>query len=102
MPSYAGSGNYTLRVRGSTLSVLGGILFENETRLEFEAKHVSLFIQTDKYLYNRRQWSKCDNSHQLCYFIVQISHENARQKPTEIELFNDVILVYHVQIFHKN
>ena len=58
MPEYAMSGNYTLRIVGTTDTSITGILFENETKLEFEAKHVSIFIQTDKYLYNKRHWGK--------------------------------------------
>ena len=73
MPVYATSGNYTLRVRGSTDAMFGGgVLFENETRLEFEAKHVSVFIQTDKYFYHRKQWGKyaCLS---LCVHLLSLS-----------------------------
>ena len=56
MPTYSVAGNYTMQVLGSTEDA--GFLFQNDTKLEFQSKSVSMFIQTDKFLYNKRQWSE--------------------------------------------
>lgn len=48
--------SYWLHVRGS-VTAEGGLLFENRTKLEFEPKKVSLFIQTSKLLYHQGQVS---------------------------------------------
>ena len=56
MPAHAVAGNYTMQVLGSTEGA--GFLFQNDTKLDFQAKSVSMFIQTDKFLYNKRQRSE--------------------------------------------
>lgn len=40
-------GNYRLKVQGTG----EGINFANETRLEYDAKRMSIFVQTDKATY---------------------------------------------------
>ena len=56
IPENAPDGNYTLRVEGSQ-SDEGrfGFIFENETILLFHPKRVSVFIQTDKAVYQKRE-----------------------------------------------
>ena len=60
MPESAENGNYTLHVVGTTSETAGafGILFQNETKLEFQSKHISVFILTDKFMVNKRQTGK--------------------------------------------
>ena len=58
MPADSPVANYTFRVEGSVNDYSQGRIFLNETDVMFEARHVSIFIKTDKYIYTRRQWSK--------------------------------------------
>ena len=55
MPEDSMPGNYTMYVSGTTNGYLGGKIFENETALSFQSKQASIFIQTDKVVYNRLQ-----------------------------------------------
>lgn len=44
-----------MRVEGSVNEGIGGLIFENETRLVFDAKQTSIFIQTSKAMYRQGQ-----------------------------------------------
>lgn len=55
IPLSAEPGNYSLRVEGSVNEGIGGLIFENETRLVFDAKQTSIFIQTSKAMYRQGQ-----------------------------------------------
>ena len=58
-------GNYTLRVDGSQNGgERYGFLFENETVLMFHPKRVSVFIQTDKAFYQKRETGMRSYIHQ--------------------------------------
>ena len=59
MPEDSAAADYTFRVEGSVNDYSQGRIFLNETDVMFEPRHVSVFIKTDRYVYNRRQWSKC-------------------------------------------
>ena len=54
-------GNYTLLVEGRPGDGSGGVIFRNETDLMFSSKHVSVFIQTDKQLYNKKDTGELSN-----------------------------------------
>ena len=58
MPPNALAGNYTLRVQGSSNARYGGFIFQNETSLIFQPKHVSVFVFTDKKIYYKRKTSE--------------------------------------------
>ncbi|KAI0235995.1 hypothetical protein LSAT2_013433 [Lamellibrachia satsuma] len=55
MPETAVAGNYTLHVDGSSNGGYGNYVFQNETQLMFNPKLVSVFISTDKRIYNKRK-----------------------------------------------
>ena len=56
IPENSQDGNYTLRVEGSHRDEgRYGFIFENETILLFHPKRVSVFIQTDKAVYQKRE-----------------------------------------------
>ena len=50
MPDILHSGAYDIKVTGS-----GGLSFTNETSLHYQAKSISIFIQTDKAMYKPGQ-----------------------------------------------
>ena len=47
--------NYTLRLEGQEVQGRAGFIFENETKLEFGTKQLSVYIQTSKPLYRQGQ-----------------------------------------------
>lgn len=49
------AGNYTMCVSGYSDKSLLGQIFTNETKLFFDSKQISMFIQTNKPYYNQRQ-----------------------------------------------
>ena len=51
----ARAGNYTLRVEGALNGGLSGNIFENETKIIFSEKRVSIFIITNKAVYHQGQ-----------------------------------------------
>ncbi|CAH1780995.1 unnamed protein product [Owenia fusiformis] len=53
VPEFLPPGNYTLYVEGKSMSGVGGSLFYNETSLIFDTKQVSVFMETDKPVYNK-------------------------------------------------
>ncbi len=53
MPAGLQAGNYTLTVEAFGRDKRAGYIFKNVTQLEFQQKHVSVFIHTDKMLYMR-------------------------------------------------
>ena len=56
IPENSQDGNYTLRVEGLHRDEgRYGFIFENETVLLFHPKRVSVFIQTDKAVYQKRE-----------------------------------------------
>ena len=48
IPEYLPSGDYSLRVEGRVSGLSTGLLFFNESRVEFDSKQVSIFIQTHR------------------------------------------------------
>jgi len=56
VPNNAQAGNYTLRLEGSVNEATSaGYIFENETKLIFDSKQVSIFIEISKGLYMQGQ-----------------------------------------------
>lgn len=58
VPNSAPPGNYSLTIRAVTVDSYASVLFENKTELFFKAKQVSIFLQTDKVIYGRLQYSE--------------------------------------------
>ena len=94
MPDYASPGSYSLRVEGTTPD--GGSLFVNETQLTFEQKHVSVFIQTDKWFYQKRQTSKYlqETSENLVSILVSMQ----KAKIVSAEVANSVFMIITAQL----
>ena len=57
VPDAVPAGSYGLRVRGT-----GGLTFENQTRINLQAKSISIFIQTDKATYKPGQTGTLSSS----------------------------------------
>lgn len=51
VPTTSVPGDYKLRVEGLYNSVMGGIAFLNETRVQFSQRSMTIFVQTDKPVY---------------------------------------------------
>lgn len=58
VPTSAPPGKYSLTIRAVTVDSYESVLFENKTEIFFKAKQVSIFLQTDKVMYGRLQYSK--------------------------------------------
>lgn len=54
IPENIQAGNYSLVVEGYTKEQQG-LIFRNETEMTFYNQYVSVFIQTDQMLYQRRK-----------------------------------------------
>lgn len=54
MPDDARSGSYMVHMEGTGT----GLTFSNETSIDYEAKSISIFIQTDKAMYKPGQIGK--------------------------------------------
>ncbi|CAH1784985.1 unnamed protein product [Owenia fusiformis] len=52
VPEFLVPGNYSLYVEGKHKDGVGGTIFHNETSLIFDTKQISVFIETDKMIYN--------------------------------------------------
>ena len=70
MPENAVAGNYTLHVDGSANGEYGSYIFQNETQLMFNPKHVSVFITTDKRIYYKRKTSECSACGIIFYIAI--------------------------------
>lgn len=65
MPDNLGPGAYKLKVQGTH-----GLKFTNEADLDYEAKSVSIFIQTDKAIYKPGQ--KGISNRDICHFLLYL------------------------------
>ena len=62
IPKHINDGNYSLKVEGISGKGSQSIIFRNVTRLLFQKKRVSVFIFTDKQVYQKKQPSLLINS----------------------------------------
>lgn len=53
VPATSVGGVYKLRVEGLYDGIIGGYAFNNETRLTFSQRSMTIFIQTDKPIYKQ-------------------------------------------------
>ncbi|CAH1782653.1 unnamed protein product [Owenia fusiformis] len=53
VPEFVIPGNYSLYVEAKHVDGVGGAIYHNETALIFDTKQMSIFIETDKVIYNR-------------------------------------------------
>ncbi|KAL4122063.1 hypothetical protein QTP88_014463 [Uroleucon formosanum] len=53
VPATSVTGDYKLRVEGLYDGIIGGYAFNNETRLNFSQRSMTIFIQTDKPIYKQ-------------------------------------------------
>ncbi len=51
IPTSTLPGSHRMVVEGLAATVYGDPVFRNETELQFETKYISVFIQTDRYVY---------------------------------------------------
>jgi hypothetical protein len=55
MPANAQPGSYTIKIEGMLNGGEGGYAFYNETKIDFDAKQASVFIQLSKPIYKQGQ-----------------------------------------------